>query len=96
MSITLPPLPPTDTEIEDAAHSALQEALAFGVGLEAFRRPLKTLAKQFREADRASRVPMTEAQVASFLDAWATSSRSMKLIGLIRAIESHYSIGATP
>ena len=48
------------------------------------------------EAYRASRVPMTEAQVASFLDAWATSSRSMKLIGLIRAIESHYSIGAPP
>ena len=41
----------------------------------------------------ASRVPMTEEQAASFLDAWATSSGSLKLIGLIRAIESHHGIG---
>ena len=48
------------------------------------------------QAAQASLVPMAEGEAASFLDAWATSSRSLKLIGLIRAVEKHHGIGAKP
>jgi hypothetical protein len=44
------PAGPEDHEIEDMAHSACQEALSFGLSVDSFMRPLKSLAKKFRAA----------------------------------------------
>ncbi len=35
-----------ECELDDMAHAAFEEAMAFGVSVDAFRRPLKSLAKK--------------------------------------------------
>ena len=53
-------------------------------------------AGQARQAIADKKMPMTEQQSISFLNEWATTSRSLKLISFIRAIESHHNIGVNP
>ena len=91
MSITLPPLPPTDYRVESYPSSGNWfDAYMDGV--------VRDYAIRAVEADRASRVPMTDAQMGALPPYWlgADVVRQFSLIELMRAVEAHHGIGAKP
>lgn len=84
MSINLPPLPePPDDEYWELYSQAQMTAYALAAV----------------EADRASRVPMTEEQMQKIGSEWAQSlihGRTREYFGLIRLVEMHCGVGVKP
>lgn len=78
-----PAVEPVD--IEELAHSALQEALSYGLGLDLFVRYFKTVQKA--SPPPPAEVPLlTNAEVAKVVEA-ATCGRTPAAVRVARAIE---------
>ena len=92
MSITLPPLPETNFFTADLrSEGVIRSNVYTAIAMHAY-------AIRAVEADRASRVPMTDAQMGALPPYWlgADVVRQFSLIELMRAVEAHHGIGAKP
>ena len=89
MSITLPPLPRMPDPEFDLTHGYRDDTV------QDFATAYATAAI---EADRASRVPMTEAQLRELVPYWIGHhlAKHFELPELMRAVEAHHGIGAKP